>query len=333
VDLIPKDVLVFDWYWSLSYESATMLAAKGFQMIYGNFHGPGFEDWARYRENPALLGGETSLWCQADEYSIGRNGTFHNMLWGANDLWSDFDPDSDRERLIGDIAATMRRDRLHLGQRKSVLQTPDKLRLLPQDLTRAAASGLYPGDTPTIDASVLPRGKQVLGGVQFLIPGNEEHLGPLPAVDWHSRATPPVPVGKTAEALAFLHSTTVSRVHAPTYYSLGLGPNLIAAYSVTYEDGKVVEVPLEYGWNIDALNSAFMKGKAGDQSATLGAYDYAADPVLSGTTADGRGYTLFMYEWVNPRPRVPIREVRLLWRAGYCSGVVALLGLTVVQKA
>ncbi|MEN6641261.1 MAG: family 20 glycosylhydrolase [Armatimonadia bacterium] len=332
VDLIPRDVLIFDWYWSLSYESAKMLADKGFQMIYGNFHGPSFQDWAKHRQNPALLGGETSLWCEVDEYSIGRNGTFHNILWGANDLWSDFDPDADRAKIVSDIAAVMRRDRQRLGKHKSVVLSPTPKQFRPVDMTTAGARGMYPGDSPEGGLSCLPRGKQKLGGVEFLIPKDGKQKATVPAVDWHVRSCPPIPVDGKAEALAFLHTTTVPRVHAPTYYSLNLGPNLIGAYLVEYEDGKTVEVPLEYGWNIDSFNSGYMIGKGGDQTDVIGAYDYAADPVLAGETPEGRRYTIFMYEWVNPRPKVPIRNIRLTWQAGYSGGVIALLAVTVVER-
>jgi len=333
VDLIPRDVLVLDWYWSLSYESAAMLAEKGFETIYGNFHGPRFQNWARHRNNPALLGGETSLWCAAEAYAIGRNGAFHNMLWGANNLWSDFDPDSDRQRLIDDIATVMRHDRQRLQGRRSAVLAPVKQRQKPIDMTAAAARGMYPGDSPVIDLSVLPRGRQTLGGVKFRIAEDGEQPAVFPLVDWHIRACPPIPVGQHAEALAFLHTTTVDRVHAPTYYSLNMGPNLIGSYLVTYADGRTTEVPLEYGVNIDSWNSHFMVGKSGDQSATIGAYVYAADPVLAGQTGDGKTYTLFMHEWVNPRPQVPIRDVRLMWNGGYTKGVIALIALTAVTKA
>ena len=332
VDLIPKDVLIFDWYWSLSYESASMLAAKGYEMIYGNFHGPSFKGWAEYRQNPSLLGGETSLWCEVDNYSIGRNGTFHNILWGANDLWSDVDPDTERERIVSDIAATMRKDRLRLGPTPSVLQAAVKKRMKPVDMTRSSARGMYPGDTPGSDLSALPRGLQVLGGVEFSIPGDGETPATVPVVDWHVRSCPPIPISGKADAIAFLHTTTVDRVHAPTYYSLNLGPNTVGAYLVTYDDGKTVEVPLEYGWNIDAFGCRFMVGQAGDQSATLGAYAYAADPVLTGEAREGEPFSLFMYEWVNPRPDSAIRDVRLTWQAGYQKGIIALIAMTVVRQ-
>ena len=328
-ELIPRDVLIFDWYWSLSYDSARMLADLGYQTIYGNFHAPRFEDWKTHRENPALLGGETSLWCAVDDYSIGRNGSFHNILWAANDLWSDVDPDAEREQVVSDVAAVMRHDRLRLSDLESVLQAPVELRFRPIDMTRAAARGMYPGDSPSTDMRCLPRGAQSLGGVEFVIP--EGDAATVPTVDWHIRSTPPVPIGGRADALAFVHTTTIPAMHAPTYYSLDLGPNIIGAYVVTYEDGETLEVPLEYAMKIDSFNSGYMIGKSGDMAATIGAYDYLADPVLSGTTEDGM-YTLFMYEWVNPRPDEPIANVRLRWRAGYARGVIALIAVTAVQK-
>ncbi|MBU0609771.1 MAG: beta-N-acetylhexosaminidase, partial [Armatimonadetes bacterium] len=191
-DLIPRDVLIFDWYWSLSYDSAKMLADMGYQMIYGNFHAPSFQDWKKHRANPALLGGETSLWCAVDDYSIGRNGTFHNILWGANDLWSDVDPDATRERIVSDIAAVMRQDRLKLSAIKSVIQAPAKLKFKPIDMTRAGRRGMYLGEGVSTDLRFLPQGKQTLGGVEFVLPDGEK--ASVPSVDWHIRAAPPVPV-------------------------------------------------------------------------------------------------------------------------------------------
>ncbi|MCE5241333.1 beta-N-acetylhexosaminidase [bacterium] len=329
-DLIPRDVLIFDWYWSLSYESAQMLADMGYQMIYGNFHGPSFQGWQKHRQNPALLGGETSLWCAVDDYSIGRNGTFHNILWGANDLWSDVDPDAERERIVSDIAAVMRQDRLKLSQLKSVIQSPAKLKFKPIDMTTAGRRGLYLGEGVSADLRFLPVGQQTLGDVPFLLPDGDK--ASVPSVDWHIRATPPVPINAEAEALCFLHTTTIPAVHAPTYYSLDLGPNIIGAYLVEYEDGSTTEVPLEYAMNIDSINSGYMIGKAGDQSATIGAYDYLADPVVSGKTNEGGTYTLFMVEWVNPRPTKAIRSVRLLWKAGYNQGLIALIAVTEVRR-
>ena len=75
-----------------------------------------------------------------------------------------------------------------------------------------------------------------------------------------------------------------------------------------------------------------MAGKSGDMADTIGVFDYAADPVLEGVTKEGRGYTVFMYECVNPRPKKAIRDVRLTWGGGYTSGTIALLALTVVEQ-
>lgn len=328
VDLIPRDVLILDWYWSLCYESAAMLAEKGFEMIYGNFHAPKFEDWATHRQNPALLGGETSLWCAAEAYSIGRNGGFHRLLWCANNLWSDFDPDSDRERLKGDIAAVMRHDREQLTERPSVVVSAAQRTCVPIDLTRAAGHGLAAAGA---DLRALPRGRQTFGGVEFVVPGEAEAAARIVGVTWRPRACPPIAVAQNAEALAFLHTTTVQRLHAPTYYSLQLGRNLIGHYLVVYDDGETLEIPLEYGVNIDSWNVHFMVGESGDQAATIGAYVYEADPVFTGTTDAGEPCAVFMHEWVNPRPDVPISHVHLLWDGGYTDGTILLVALSVVQ--
>jgi hypothetical protein len=42
----------------------------------------------------------------------------------------------------------------------------------------------------------------------------------------------------------------------------------------------------------------------------------------------GGTYTLFMYEWVNPRPDKAIKSVRLTWQAGYNQGLITLIAVT-----
>jgi len=324
VAMIPRDVLILDWYWSRCYESAGMLADKGFELIYGNFHGPTFKNWGKHSLNQSLLGGETSTWCAVDAYSLGRNGAFHNMLWGANNLWSDFDPDAGRERLIQDIAAVMREDRPKLTRAPAIVRDSTSGRQIPISLVPAGVQKL--GD----DCGDLPRGRQILNGVEFLIPDDSEQSGAIPAVNWHWRSSPPIPVNRKADALAFLHTSTLDLVHAPTYYSLGLGRNLVGEYTVTYEDGKKIGIPLEYGVNIDSWNISFIAGESGDMSASIGAYVYQADPVLAGKTKEGKPWTLFMYEWPNPRLDTPIREVWLTWEARYSKGDIQLIAMTVL---
>ncbi len=330
VDLVPRDVLVLDWYWSLSYDSAWMLVDKGFEVLYGNYYGPTFREWAKHRTNPGLLGGETSLWCAPEAYAIGRNGGFHTILWSANNLWSDVDPDGRRDEILQDVSAVLRRDRPRLTRVPSVLLGPAPTLQTAVDLTPGATRSL--GAAPTAEFGLLPRGRQVLGGVEFFIPGGPESVGPVPAVDWHAASCPPIPVQRQADALAFLHTTTLDLVHGPTYYTLHLGRNVIGMYLVAYDDGSTVEVPLEYAVNIDAWNIAFMVGKSGDQSTTIAATVYQADPVVRGQRQDGKACTLFLYEWPNPHPQKPVRDVRLVWRAGYSKGFITLIAMTAVAK-
>ncbi len=91
--LIPKDILVFNWFWSDSHNDK-QLDEFGFSQVYGNFT-PEISDWDQRVKTRGLMGGAPSSWAATNEKNFGKD-LIYDFLGTANLLWSDhyIHPDS-----------------------------------------------------------------------------------------------------------------------------------------------------------------------------------------------------------------------------------------------
>ncbi|MCX6621751.1 MAG: beta-N-acetylhexosaminidase [Acidobacteria bacterium] len=97
--LIPKDILVLNWFWSdgktSGEESAAMSQGEkntrlienfGFRQVLGNLE-PEIAGWGRRSARPGILGGAPSSWATTSELAIGKD-LMHDIIGCAGLLWS-----------------------------------------------------------------------------------------------------------------------------------------------------------------------------------------------------------------------------------------------------
>ena len=87
--LIPKDVLIFNWFWGEGdkpEQNEASLDEMGFRQIYGNF-GPEIERYEVRRKRSTLLGGAPSAWFAVSEFGFGKD-LMPDFLGCSNILWS-----------------------------------------------------------------------------------------------------------------------------------------------------------------------------------------------------------------------------------------------------
>ena len=99
--LIPKDILMFNWFWDtrreeglesgLGERNEAMLSEWGFQQVFGNFR-PDFQDFDRRAARRGILGGAPSSWAATNELNFGKD-LMWEFLGCANLLWSTDRPD------------------------------------------------------------------------------------------------------------------------------------------------------------------------------------------------------------------------------------------------
>jgi hexosaminidase len=96
--LIPKDILIFNWFWNedkrIGSGEANEIALRewGFEEVFANFR-PDIADFDRRSTPKGMLGGAPSAWAATTELTFGKDMMF-DFLGCANLLWSTARPDA-----------------------------------------------------------------------------------------------------------------------------------------------------------------------------------------------------------------------------------------------
>ncbi|NOZ20894.1 MAG: family 20 glycosylhydrolase [Planctomycetes bacterium] len=156
---------------------------------------------------------------------------------------------------------------------------------------------------------LVPRGKGV-GCV--LVRGPKSMLRNVPtAVE--------VPVGRTCDSLVFLHTA-----HIYQY-----GPRTLGNYTIEYEDGETVSVPVRNTINTGPWLRAKYKRHFGDERAS--GYYIETERAWVGYTLAGEEVDLVAFEWTNPRPDAMIAKVKIEATDSRREVALAVFAVTAVR--
>jgi hypothetical protein len=310
--LVPKDILIFNWFWegnaARSAPREAQLEDFGFQEVWGNLE-PRVNDFDTRFKRQSILGGAPSSWEATNEFNIGKDlirdflGSA-SMLWSAKSLEAK-DLTSTTQALMPDV-----RERLHGQAEPSAYDAT----IAPLDISAAynmpAGGSAFGVDLEGAGSGVAHSGPIAfnLGPRGAAIAGTEGvEKNPLPR-----EVT--VKIGEDATSLIFLHAAAKAATNKFAYRAIWDEEDtadLLGFYEVVYEDGFVTTIPIRYGVNILEWNWG--------RAATANQVCYGADPVTAGTSAEP--VTLWAFEWANPRLGKVIREVRLIGTTGFRGGV------------
>ncbi len=332
LDLIPKDILVANWFWhdvraaeGRGESNDIKLSDWGFQQIHANFM-YNIQNYARRTARPGVIGGAPSSWSATNEYTFGKD-LMMDFLGTANLMWSTHWPEEDPLSKI--VQKMMPEVRRNLGGKSLPSETGDPV--TPIDIGSAsvapAGSGLAQLQPGRIDGGNLHF--QVQGPVVVGLQGEAKSALPL-----QSEA---IPIGADVSSIVFLHASSKGAANDMSYRYIHNFPDtadLLGWYEVVYQDGFVETVPVRFGWNILPLTWGKQSDVVAKGNARELSYAYAADAIACGDS------TLFAYEWVNPRFGKAVKEVRLHGTSGYLDtrgrpapdNAIVLAGISVVKK-
>ena len=327
---VPRDLLVFNWFWNTAYEpdanlNDPRLSSLGFEQVFGNLETTLLgQDYGRRSALPGVMGGAVSSWAATTEFNFGKD-LMHSMVGCAQMLWSTRWIEADRIPVqVQSLLPIIRR-----SLRGVALPSED-------------GEAVKPVSAPAADIGVagmpkrFPAGVARSGSKTFHV----DARGPIAVV--HAQgvaggASPAesslIPVGLDVSSLLFLHACAVPAKNLFGYASIFNFPDtadLLGWYEVAYEDGLMLMVPLRYGVNI----LEWTWGMPGKKVRCC----YDADPIRF--EADGAPITFFAHEWMNPRFGKVIRHIRLGGSRNFVSAsgkpmppnTVALLALSVVDR-
>jgi Glycosyl hydrolase family 20, domain 2/Glycosyl hydrolase family 20, catalytic domain len=314
--LIPKDCLIFNWFWNIepgshsgdAEQNEATLDKMGFQQIYGNFE-PTIKNYETRKKRSTLLGGAPSAWFATNEFGFGKDlmSTFlgcSNILWSGQVLEGRDLEGRDlsvrvqsmlpaiRTRLSGTTPPSQTETSIVPVDISSRFNVGDKVPALGTDL-----SGIVIGN---IRLNNVPFDLKLANNMHAIVVGTDgkEKTG-LPQV------VSGIPVGAAPTSLIFLHASATPASNLESFrliWDQADTADLLGWYEIVYEDGFVTTIPIRYGVNILECNW--------DQRVSKNDYCYGADAVAVGRETNN-GITFFACEWTNPRLGKVIQEIRL----------------------
>lgn len=92
IDLIPQDVKILHWYWSIDERLEDDFLQRNMDITFGNFAGSRFINWKKRIENGNIKGGIISNWSTLKEENLQRNGILFEIVYASIMFWDvDFD--------------------------------------------------------------------------------------------------------------------------------------------------------------------------------------------------------------------------------------------------
>ena len=319
--LIPRDCLVFNWFWqddpTVPYGNAKLnedtLEQMGFQQVYGNFD-YSVTNYSTRKQRGSLLGGAPSAWFATNEFGFGKE-LMATFLGCSSILWNGSVPTAEtlsdrvqslvptiRERLSGFTPPSQTETiilPIEIGDHFNLDDNPS---LAGVDL-RGMKSGLLKSGSMVFDLKVVDRMHTVAVGTK----GKESSDLPL--------AVSGISVNVSPTSLIFLHAAARPASNKESFrliWDQQDTADLLGWYEVVYEDGFVISIPVRYGVHLLEWD---WRQRAAHPDNTSAKYCYEAAAVALGS--QDHPITFFAFEWMNPRIGKIIRELRLRGTTGF----------------
>ena len=317
--LIPKDCLIYNWFWSdrmsqlgSAEENEMDLDRMGFKQIFGNFE-PHISNYETRKKLPTLLGGAASAWFATNEIGFGKD-LLSNFLGCSYILWNgqviqgkelskrvqSMVP-ATRVRLSGIVPPSQTETSIVPVNIASKFNMPDTLAPFEVNL-QALVNQVIMHDKVPFDLRQTGRMRAIVVGTEGKQPIT------LP------KAVTGISVGEAPTSLLFLHAcarTAWNRESIRLIWDPQDTADLLGWYEIVYQDGFVMTIPIRYGVNILEWN----------WNTRVSAHDYCYNAdALSVGAQEKDSITLFAFEWINPRLGKVIQEIRLKGTTGFRGG-------------
>jgi hypothetical protein len=334
IKLIPKDILIFNWFWD-KLSNDKQVSDFGFSQVYGNFRA-NINEWNKRQDINGLLGGAPSSWSSTTETNFGKD-QLTDFLGASNLLWSkeylSFD------RLTFTIEPLIRS--IYSGFSGKFLPSQEGAEVSSIDISDNFNTDLSDG-IESLSGNKIIEGKVNAGNIFFdLIKSSDNHRASITAtqlIKTRHTSVNGIEINKDVNSIIFLHASANEGLNKKAFdliYNFDETAELLGWYEVIYEDGFVVTIPIRYGLNI--LDWKWHKRITASENPkakySQNQYAYQAQAVLC-SAADSEPVHFFAYEWVNPRFGKVIREINLR-SVNYSKNnenAIILLGLSITEN-
>ena len=247
--LIPKDIIIFNWFWS-EIKNDKQVSAFGFHQVYGNFR-PNIETWSDRAKIKGVMGGAPSSWAGTTSLNFGKDQIF-DFLGTANLLWSKHYLSTDNLALTVEPMVPG----IYTSFTGKFLPSDAGSKIIPVDISSNFNSSLSEG-IDSINGTLLngnlKSGKKVFNLIS--VPGNAKH-GVVVTNQKNSTKSgivQGIEINKDPNSIIFLHACARVGSNKKAYDIICNFPEtseLLGWYEIVYEDGFIETIPIRYGVNI-----------------------------------------------------------------------------------
>jgi hypothetical protein len=333
--LIPKDILIFNWFWN-DMNNDKQVSQFGFRQVYGNLRAD-IGQWDLRKTITGVLGGAPSSWAATTEDNIGKDQLL-DFLGGANLLWS-------RHHLSIDSLAFFSEPLVHDIHRRfsgKVLPSDNGCQVKTMDISASLNSPLT-GGIDSLNGSDLLSGDVRIGNKLYKITtppaqGNRAVVVRTQKGELVPSAPRAIDVNEDVSSVMFLHACAKEALNRKAYdmiYDFDDSAELLGWYEVLYEDGFIVNIPIRYGVNILdwRWQERLVKNEKEKAKYSQNKYAYNATAVEC-SNEKLRPMTFFAFEWENARYGKKIKSINLksVDQAKGNDNAVMLLALSVTER-
>lgn len=308
--LVPKDILIFNWFWSdreKGRQNEEQLRDFGFRQVYGNME-PGIHDYVERSSLSGLGGGAPSSWAASTEFTFGKD-LLPSFLGCSSLLWSKQPFEKAKLASFTQAVCPAVESRFSGLVPPSVTDGPTVPLDISASLNVSAGNAELGRGLDSVRA-----GRLESGGRRFDLPPSGGKTAIAVGVEGDQPVSlpleaPSIAIGHDATSLVFLHACARPSRDAITYRLIWDevdSPDLLGWYEVAYEDGLIETIPIRYGVNILEWRPGQQPGASEERIR----YCYRGEKIDCGE-ANGDPVIFYAFEWVNPRLGKVIRTVRL----------------------
>ncbi|HEV8514560.1 MAG TPA: beta-N-acetylhexosaminidase [Cyclobacteriaceae bacterium] len=317
---IPKDVLIFNWFYS-DEKKELELQKFGFKQVYGNFE-PNISHWNERIKKFDLMGGAPSSWASTNEFNFGKD-LLSDFLGCANLLWSSHTiRQEDLAPIVWQLVPSIRK-----SFKAERVPSEDGDMVVPIDISShfnlSKDSKVF-----GVDLASLKEGQVHNRFKLFNLSDTSANCAiAVGSIGSDKNALPNevsgIQVNEDVSSLIFLQASALPAGNQKAYFNIPDNfdaADVLGWYEIVYEDEYREIVPVQYGVNILEWNPGGEKSlnkNEGETGSAQKTYSYEADAINCSSNEKEKPITFFAFEWVNKRFGKKIKEVNLLGTENY----------------
>ena len=265
---LPKDLMLLDftWYFHLDTDIEDFLLPEGYQIMMGNLYSSHYPRYAKRIAKAGMVGGQISTWTAVNEKKFGEHGKFLDLPYLSEMLWNAYTYD---ERNRASLTALI--GQCIIPEMRDLMHSRYDLFLKDTEDNREII-GTFPGTDERVPEELLylglrePTGEMKVGAKYDRLVFEHATLNPSPRICWQNLTA-------------------------------------VGDYTVTYEDGESVKIPVLSSGGILYVNSNFGMPIPHNYYRHQGYVGtWFADPTYEYRTPEGEPILLLGQIWDNPHP-------------------------------